>query len=289
MSLKHQYDKQDEIPEQYRDLFSEKAGKWELTGVSGIKTQADVDRVSEALRKEKADHKKAQEQLKAWVDLGELDDVQGRLAKVTELEAASNGKLDETAIEKVLKVRMGPVEKQLKTLAAERDALKAQNEEFSGRERRRTVHDAIRKAAELEKLRPEAIEDALVLGERVFEVAENGEVTTRDGVGVTPGLQAKDWLGEIRDKRPHWWPGSTGGGATGSGPRSGVPTGADNPWSAEGWNLTKQGQVLRELGTAKAEAYAKAAGTAVGAGRPRPATQAAPAGQQGAAAAGGTR
>jgi len=36
----------EEIPEQYRDLYSERNGQFELTGISGVKTQADVDRLS---------------------------------------------------------------------------------------------------------------------------------------------------------------------------------------------------------------------------------------------------
>lgn len=279
--LKHQYEKQDEIPEAFRELYAEKAGRWELTGVAGIKTQADVDRISAALEKERNEHKEAKTRLGAWSELGELDSIKQTLDRVPELEAASKGKLDEAQIEQlvakrvdgVLKSRTSPLERQVNALTKERDQFKAQVEQYSARERQRAIHDAVRKAAgpEGEKLLPAAVEDALVLAERLFEVTEDGQVVTRDGVGITPGLGAKDWLAEIRDKRPHWWPASSGGGASGSGARgAGFGSSKDNPWSAEGWNLTAQGNYLRTHGREKAEAAAKAAGSYLGATHPAP-------------------
>lgn len=44
--------------------------------------------------------------------------------------------------------------------------------------------------------------------------------------------------------------------------------GEPNPWSADGWNLTAQGKVVRALGEAKASAMARAAGVTLGATRP---------------------
>jgi hypothetical protein len=41
-----------------------------------------------------------------------------------------------------------------------------------------------------------------------------------------------------------------------------------NPWSAEAWNITRQGSVARALGVEKAQQIAKAAGSFLGATRP---------------------
>jgi hypothetical protein len=108
------------------------------------------------------------------------------------------------------------------------------------------------------------MDDVLMLGERVFEVTDDGAVVTRDGVGVTPGIAADIWLSEMQDKRPHWWPASTGGGANGG---SGNNNFAKNPFSREHWNLTEQGQAIR-TDRAKADRMAQAAGTKIGAGLP---------------------
>jgi len=43
---------------------------------------------------------------------------------------------------------------------------------------------------------------------------------------------------------------------------------ADNPFTHDNWNLTKQGAIVKEHGTAKAEQMAKAAGTTVGGPQP---------------------
>ena len=43
MALQATHDKLDDIPEAYRDLYTERDGKYELTGIAGIKTAADVE------------------------------------------------------------------------------------------------------------------------------------------------------------------------------------------------------------------------------------------------------
>ena len=100
--------------------------------------------------------------------------------------------------------------------------------------------------------------------ERMFEITEEGQVITKDGVGVTPGVAPDVWLSEMQPKRGHWWPASTGGGAKGS---KGANF-ASNPWTKENWNMTEQGKILSTQGREKAEQMAKAAGTSLGGRKP---------------------
>ena len=65
MKLKALYDHTDEIPKMYRDLFTEREGVYELTGIEGLRTQSDVDRLQGSLRKERADHKTTRDKLSA--------------------------------------------------------------------------------------------------------------------------------------------------------------------------------------------------------------------------------
>jgi hypothetical protein len=44
---------------------------------------------------------------------------------------------------------------------------------------------------------------------------------------------------------------------------------ANNPWSKDAWSVTKQGEVVKALGIEKATAIAKAAGSFVGATKPK--------------------
>lgn len=275
MALKDVHDSLDEIPEQYRDLYTEKGDKWELTGISGVKTTADVERLQSALAKERNDHKQAREQLKPWADF-DYDEVQQKLDRIPELEAAAKGKLDDAGIEEMvekrvsatLKSRTAPLERENKTLKERMAELEEKANALEGEKKRRSLHDTVRKALAEHKVIPEAHEDALMLAERVFEETEDGKHITKEGVGITPGMDPAGWLSELQDRKPHWWPGSTGGGARGSG-GGGITGGAGNPWSADGWNMTKQGQYLREHGREKAERMATAAGTSVGGPRPK--------------------
>jgi hypothetical protein len=101
----------------------------------------------------------------------------------------------------------------------------------------------------------------------VLEVAPDGLIVTKDNIaGVTPGIGAADWLKDMQEKRPHWWPQSQGGGARGAG--SGGVNRADNPWTKEGWNVTKQGQYVRTNGEAKAKTLAESVGSHLGATSP---------------------
>src|SRR3974390_550562 len=99
MAIKPFYPTQEEIPEQYRDLYSERGGRFDLTGVEGVKTQADIDKLNESLRKERADHKATKDKLTAF---GELDptDIHAQLEAGKEAQArietlTKEGQLDE--------------------------------------------------------------------------------------------------------------------------------------------------------------------------------------------------
>lgn len=131
------------------------------------------------------------------------------------------------------------------------------------------IADAVRSAVGKSKgFQSSAVEDAITLAERVLEIDDSGNVVTKDGVGVTPGVGADVWLTEIQSKRPHWWGETIGGGASGNrGGASGY--GGNNPWSHDHWNLTEQGRILT-TDRKKAEQLAKSAGTSIGGKRPAP-------------------
>ncbi len=277
MVLNLVYDTQEEIPEAHRDLFTEKDDKWELTGVTGMKTQDDIDRIQSGLTKERADHKETKGKLAAFKDV-DLEQNTKDQTELTELRAkveAGAGdtfdqeKFDE-AVNKLATARAAtataPLTRELTDMTKERDTLATQNGEFQTDRTNRTISDAVRLAATGIKIIDTAVDDVLLLGERIFEVNDDGNVITRDNVGVTPGIAPDIWLGEMQDKRPHWWPTAQGGGAGGSGSGGGFDK---NPWSNDHWNLTNQGTALKE-DRAKAERMAISAGTTVGGGRPVP-------------------
>lgn len=281
--LKTLYEKQEDIPEGFSELYAERNGRFELTGIEGVKTQADIDRVNEGLRKERADHKATKDALAKFGELNP-DEVPAQLERLSEVEAqlatiTKDGKLDETKIaeriQAAVNTAVGPLNREKTSLEKQLDAQKKATAEQEARAvalqntiKSSKIEGALRDAAIGEKVIASAIDDAVMNGSRVFELnEESGSIQTRDGVGVTPGLSPKEWLKDMQEKRPHWWPPSLGGGAGGA-RGTGNYAGKDNPFSKDGWNMTKQGQLVKELGEAKANEIAVRAGTKLGGPRP---------------------
>jgi hypothetical protein len=267
MLLQYKYENKEDIPEQFQELFTEVGGSFVMTEVVGIKTVEDVNNLQESLRKERSDHKAVKTSLAKFGSL-DPDEVHSQLDRIHELEAASGGNIDEAKMAEMLEARLktktAPLERQLSEL---QNTLSEKDTELAGyqvREKRATIHDSIRKAAISSKLRDTAINDALIIGESIFDVDENGQVITKDNVGVTPGVDPAVWFTEVQTTRPHWWPESSGAGARGG--RGGIG-GANNPFSKEHWNMTEQGALITQDRT-KADQMAKSAGTSIGGPKP---------------------
>lgn len=266
--FEEEYGDYDSIPAGVKHLYKESGGKYGLIQASEIKSVQDVVNVQEGLRKEREDHKATKRKLVAFGDL-DPDEVQNELDKIDEYKAAAEGKMDDEKINQIVESRIksktAPLERQITKLTEERDTLSGEVTEFKGKEVRRTIRDDVRKAATTAKVRDTALDDVLMISESLFERDETGNVVTRDGVGVTPGISAEVWLTEAKNTRPHWWPESQGVGARGGDGGAG----GNNPFSAENWNLTEQGKLITE-NRAKAEQMAKAAGTEIGGKKPDP-------------------
>jgi hypothetical protein len=281
VSLKTLYDTVEDIPEGYTELYTERNGKWELSGVVGVKTQADIDRVQGALVKERGEHKATKALLLPFEGL----DAEVIHLQATELEETKaqldaikkDGSIDETKLEPIIAARVKQavapldrdrlaLERKLEAtnkIVAERDGevLSLKTTIVSG-----TVERAIRDAAIEAKVVPTAISDAVLQGNRVFEATDDSRVITKDVAGTVPGLTPREWFKDMQEKSPHWWPPSVGGGSRG-GP--GGPSGkANNPWSREAWNVTAQGAYIKEYGPEKGKTLAESVGSHIGATKP---------------------
>lgn len=278
VKLKTIYEKIDEIPEGFADLYLERNGKMELTGVEGVKTQADLDRVNEALRKEREDHKGTKIKLNKFGDLNPDDDIIGKLAELDETKATleamtKDGKLDDKKITPLVDAAVrritAPMEREKTQLQRDLDAARKVGDDAAKENAilktsitQGNIERNIRDAAIGAKIAATAIEDAVMYGANVFEVMEDGRVLTKDVRGTTPGIEAKEWFKDMQEKRPHWWPTSVGGGARGGAGGTGR---SSNPWAAENWNITAQGAYARQHGEAKAREAAAAVGSSLGA------------------------
>lgn len=275
MALKPTYESLDDVPEHFHELYTQRGDRYEFTGVEGIQTIENVRRLEEGIRKEREETRKAKEAARVWEGL-DFEDVRSKLDRFPELEAAASGKLDDDKIDEIvnrrvegtLRTKLSPLERQLKKAEEEKAALAEENQKFATADRRRRMQDKLRKALTEAKALPEAMDDAFLLGENLLEELEGGEFVIRDGApGFTPGLDVTGLVAELQEKRRHWWPESVSGGARGSGP--GGSGGGKNPWSADHWNLTEQGRLMREHGRERCEQLARAAGTTIGGSRPQ--------------------
>lgn len=255
-----------DVPAEFHVLYTERNGQFEMTGVDGMKTQADIDRIQVSLVKERNDHKALKDKV---ATLGRpIEEIIPILDKVPELEAAAKGNIDEGKINEIvesrIKVRIAPLEREKQTLTEKVNELTGTVGKYEKRETMRSIGDTVRGAAVKAKVVDSAIEDINLLAERVFEIDETGRVTAKEGVGCTPGITPEVWLTEMQDKRPHWWGPSTGGGARGN---AGGCGGGVNPFTAANWNMTEQGRIYTE-NPARAEQLAKSAGTTIGGPKP---------------------
>lgn len=263
------YDSMNAVPEAFRGLYEEKDGKAVLTRVNGLKTQNDINALSEALRKERNDHKSAKDLLAPWNALGKKpEEIQAQLDRIAELESLAEGKVDEGKINQLVEARLGqktgPLERQVKDLNTALATVTQERDEARQIISRRDMSDAVRSVATEMKVLATAIPDVELFAQTVLERQEDGSYITKAGIsGLTPGVDVKTMLKDLQKTRPHWWPQSEGGGAGGGGGRDG-----DNPWTAANWSITKQSEFTKQHGVAAAQAMAKQAGSEFGATKP---------------------
>lgn len=279
MALKAVIASLNEVDEKYRDLYVQKGDKFEIQ-VEGVKTPGDVDRVQKALNAERTAHEATKAAAKDAADklaaFGELtpEEVQAQAEKIANFEAANTPELAknfekivsdrvEAGIVTRLKQETGKLTKTIDTLTNERNTLATDNEKFKLGDIHRTIDDNVRSAATKAKVQEGAVVDALIRARNVFQV-QDGRVVTPDG--QTP----EEWLEERKKDAGHWWPAARGAGAGGGNENFNV--GGDNPWSREGWNMTKQGDLVKQ-NPAKAEQLAQAAGVKLGSAHPAPAAR----------------
>jgi len=264
MAIAIVYENEADVPAAHKELYTEQDGKFVLTGVEGMKTDEDINRLQTALTKERADHKAVKTKFAPLANL-DIKEVLQKLDKYPELEELASGKVDETKIETLVQQRIGnklkPLERQLHEAETRAKEAEGKVESFVKQQKESTISTAILKAAKAAKIVDENVLDDVVKIAR-FDVElddETSEVRAKDGSNLS------SYFTTMLSKKPHWWGATQGGGATGSGRGNRV---TNNPFSNEHWNVTAQGQLVRE-DMAKAEQLAKQAGTTVGGGRPK--------------------
>lgn len=270
------YDKQEDIPEAARSFYTQVNGKWQL-GVTGVKTQADVDAVLASKAHEVAEHNALKARMRPFLnwDDAKIADAVAKLDEYPALKIKAEGAADDAKIDSLVEARIvqriAPIERERDLLKNERDDFKAKYEQASQFEITRKLQDELRSVGATNaalKWVDTADEDVFGAAERMLEY-KDGRFITKANVGVTPGVTADIWLQEMQPKRKHWFPPATGGGAAGN---DGGGVDGENPFTHEHWNVTRQGQLMDEdkkNGTKNVDRLLKAAGTTLGV-KPKP-------------------
>ncbi len=271
MALKSVYgaDEWDDCPEAHKELFTEVNGQWELTGIDGVKSDADMVRLKKSLQDERKAHKATTADLGKWSAF-DLEDVQSKLDGWEEMEARAGGNLDDDKIAdlvaKRIKAQLAPIERERDAMKESSATFEAENLGLKSKITRGKRDAAVRKACEKAATLTGAIDDAIMYGAAMLDEDDDGNFTVKEGFDVTEGANVTGWLEEMRIKlgKDHWWEGSEGGRAKGGAQGGGF---AQNPFHRDHWNLTRQAEAVR-ADPARAEQMAKAAGVQVGAVRP---------------------
>lgn len=268
-----------EIPTGLESFYIEKDGKFVLE-VEGMKTQVDFDSYAEALKKRfadtAADFSKGNGGGLSRDDI--LDTVNEAIKKFAEGGSGSpgggkgNGKDDGNDGD--VAARLHDLERDMASQTETIAKLTQERDDAIGKSTTTTIRNTLTEAATKAGATPDGVSNLVTLTESNFELTQDGAVVTKlDAKSGNPNQNAEDFFAAAARQKEFrmFWPASTGAGADndsgGGGGGGGGDLGAGNPWSKAGWNMTKQGHLLKS-NRAEADRLMQAAGVKLGAVAP---------------------
>ena len=217
----------------------------------------DVDRLKRSLDSERNAHKETKQKF-GWVgdlteaSVRELKDAQEDLKyQLENANGPSQEEIEERA-ERLAARKTRDLEQQLnstsETLSNYQQAITLHEAAANQRKIRDAVEEVL-SASDSLKVHDSAREDIYPYAERIMTVdPETGQVISKEGVGVDPGLSVKDVLTDIQTsgRRSHWFKGNKSGGLESGG--GGNPITGPNPFDREGgtFNLGLASKMVKE-------------------------------------------
>ncbi len=227
MALAMLLDSIEDLDESQKTLYKEVNGKYQLD----LEGYEDPAGLKSALEKERLSAKESNKLVKELqlkykdIDPEKVKTLLSRIENDAEAKLLAEGKLDEVVQGRTEKLRV-ELEKRVSEADLKADAANQRTSKFE----QRVLDNNIRAAASTAGLHAHAIEDALIRARTIFRLDDNGDPVQLDADGqVVFGKDGKspfnpgEWLEEMKDKAPHWFPvGNSGGGAGGgTGEKSG--------------------------------------------------------------------
>lgn len=224
-----------ELDDEAKQKILDAAREAHNTDVAGLK--AKRDELLDSQRKLKDQIQKFE-----GIDPERVKKLESMLAENEEAKLIADGKIDEL-VSKRLSREQATWQSQLEQKDTETQQLRQQVEALQGA----TINSGIASAGAKVGLAPTAIEDAQLIARHSGWVLEEGVPVLRKGEEVVRGkngpITFEEWLESQRETRPHWFPTPKGSGSTGN---RGGGQHANNPWKKDSFNLTRQGQLMRE-------------------------------------------
>lgn len=225
MALKAKLTKEEHaaLPDAVKALYVEKDGTFVLD-VDDVDNFPQVGGLKSALDKEREEVKKAKKEHQETIDkYKDIDPEKARQAQ-EELQKLNDKKLlDEGKVEELLKARTERMKADYETKIAAFNAkiggLEKQVSASEGRLSEVLIDNALRTAAVKAKVRPAAVDDVILRGQRIWGL-KNGAPIPMKGDQVLYGkdpnqaMTMDEWIGGLATEAPHLFEPSSGGGTT---------------------------------------------------------------------------
>jgi hypothetical protein len=224
------------LPETLQEHYVQHGDGYQLDAegvedVTGLKSA--LEKQKEAARLAKSQGGDAAKRLEAMEELlnsmgGEegvqmLQKLKGQLEKDEVFNLMSKGDLD-AARAKIIERNNADWTKKYQGLESKLNQEAESKKSLEQRLTQLVVHGEIQRAA-TGMLTPSAVADAVLLGSQYWGVGDDGKTPVmRNEAGELQigkdgkPLGVQEWLSGLADDRPHWFPGSTGGGTNGGRP-----------------------------------------------------------------------
>ncbi len=236
--LKVVVDSLDDVDEAFRGEYEERDGKFQLQ-LTGAFSEIDRNKLTESLNKERGLLKTAKGQIVAFGEWtpekvtaleGERDQLHIEVTALKK-DGGPTGEDLEKILESRILARVAPLERDNKRQADTIATITGERDQLAQARAGDKIQSAVLGAFGAKDLggNTDARPDVELWAASAFEVDDGGNVVSRDGIGITPGLKPAEVFKDMKDQghRRHWFGPTHGAGATGS--KTGVDSG-DNPF-----------------------------------------------------------
>lgn len=161
--------------------------------------------------------------LKAFdgIDPNAVRSILQRFSDDEEAKLIASGKIDEVLNKRTERMKSA-FEKDTQAAVKAKEAAEQRAAKFT----RRVLENSIRSEAISAGIHQHAVDDAIFRASVTFLLDEEGNPAAVEGAFGKDGkpLTLKEWFADMKEKAPHWWPASQGGGGAGHGGANGTNT-----------------------------------------------------------------